>query len=166
MLMFNGFAQIRKTYNTDHPLQYSANDNYFTAQINTTINIHVVTTISAVPFYNPNLITKKNPFLTLVLWDLRTGWIKTRLFPEQTARIPKYRIVLITRSKWLFFTYVTTRSAFEKIPLTVFALSNPNCCHFSQTSFSQLLFDEFPLLRRTQWFLFFTYHWQQPFSHW
>jgi len=67
MLMFNGFAQIRKTYNTDHPLQYSANDNYFTAQINTTINIHVVTTISAVPFYNPNLITKKNPFLTLVL---------------------------------------------------------------------------------------------------
>ena len=59
MLMFNGFAQVRKTCNTDHPLQYSVNDNYLQAQINTTSNIHVFTTLSAA---QPNLITKKEHF--------------------------------------------------------------------------------------------------------
>ena len=118
MLMFNGFAQVRKTCNTDHPLQYSVNDNYLQAQINTTRNIHVVTTLSAA---QPNLITKKEPFSYLGFVRLRTGWIKKHASPKRTARMPKYHNLPFNNSIWMtLLTYVATRATFKKIPLTVF----------------------------------------------
>jgi len=132
MLMFNGFAQIRKTCNTDHSLQYSANDNLFTSidkyyeRHSHRYHLKCRTTI-------PDYQERTSSYLGFV--RLRTGWIKNTPLPNGLRGYLNTTICrLTTRYKWLFLRTSQPVLHLEKFPRLLLVSLNPNFCHFSQNS--------------------------------